>query len=364
MWRRPIKIAAFTHRWLGYPLAVLFLIIAVSGEYIAIDNLLSRIDRHGQSYDAPTDERMGEALARLLNRYPNASGYDVPVPDRPFYRVTNRGHEVVLSAVTLDVIGETTASDTAIRRWFLSLHRTYLKGGDGRHIVAWVALTAVVIGLIGLAAWYPYRHATRWRTMLPGSLSRPKLFRSHFTLGLIGLPMVLLFGLTGAAMTYRPLTRDLLAVERTPTPDRFAHPHYVPRDWAARIALAKTYFPNGQLVGLSKPRNAPPGQTLIEIRFSLKGDWGPIGGSAVTLRENDSGFIGIRRFGDLPGGEKMYRLIRPLHDGTAMPVGYLWLLVIANGLLILMTVTALFSFLQKSYRAPRPLFRKFIRLRA
>ena len=363
MRRYPIRIAALIHRWLGYPLAVLFLIIAVSGEYIAIDNLLSRMDRHGQSYSALTDARTGRALATLLKRYPDASGYDVPGPDAPFYRVSSRGHDRILSAVTLDIIHETTASDIAIRRWFLGLHRNYLKGGAGRHIVAWISIGAVVIGLIGIVAWYPYRHATRLRAMVPTSLSRPKLFRSHFTLGLIGLPMVLLLGLTGTATAYRSLTRDLLAVERTVTPHRFEHPHYVPRDWTARIVLAKEYFPNGQLVGLSKPRNAPPGQTIVEIRFSLKDDWGPIGGSAVILRENDSGFVGIRRFGDLPAGEKIYRMIRPLHDGTAMPINYLWLLVIANGLLIVMAAAGLFSFFQKSYRSPRPLFLKLVRLR-
>ena len=347
---RPIKFLAFVHRWLGFPLAVLFLVVLVSGQYIAIGNLASRLDKHGQHYAPVPLDQAGRDLAKLLVRYPTASNLAVPRPDAPFYRVSDRAEAVILNAESLEVVHQVQPGNDRLRRWFLGLHRNYLKGSDGRHVVAWVAILSMVISLVGVITWYPYRRTTRLKETIPTSLKRGRLFRSHFTGGLVGLLAFILLGLTGASITYRSVARDILSVDQTAPPPRFDAPHYIARDWPTRLALAQEYFPDGTITKISRPRNQPRGQALIEIRFSTPSDWSLMGDSAVTVHENDSSFIGIRKFGDLPFGDKLYRMIRPLHDGTSMPVAYLWFLVIANGLLIVMVATALLSFLQKTYR--------------
>lgn len=350
---RPFRILSFLHRWLGLPITALFLITLGSAQYLATERLIERSDRHGQRYVVAGADMTGEHVARLLSENPQTTNIALPRPDAPFYRLSNRGDVAIFSAADLDLLHQSTRADNAFRRWVLGLHRNYLKGPAGRDIVAVVSILAVLISIIGVVAWYPYRRVTRLRDLAPRTLSRAVLFRAHFTMGLAALAVIVLLGVTGAAITYRSLAGDLLGARGADTRASLEAPHYVPRNWSARLQLAQDYFPEARLAGISRLSAPTRAGATLEIRFSGSGDWNQLGSNAVLLNETDSSFVEIRRYSEIPFGVKLYQMIRPLHDGSSMPVGYLWFLFIANGLLIVMVATGLLSFLQKTYRPLR-----------
>ena len=83
---RPYRVLAVIHGWVGFPLAVLFLVVCGSGLYLAVDDLVERYDRHGQTYRPLTLTEQVAGLEAMMQRYPAASTYSVPTPARPFFR--------------------------------------------------------------------------------------------------------------------------------------------------------------------------------------------------------------------------------------------------------------------------------------
>lgn len=355
---RPYRVLAVIHGWAGFPLAVLFLVVCGSGLYLAVDDLVERYDRHGQTYRPLTLAEQVAGLEAMMQRYPAASTYSVPTPARPFFRASARGDAWLLSAETLEEIHRVERDPTALRRTMLGLHRNLLRGRVGREIVAWVTLIGLGLSVIGLVAWWPTRRTWRWRDTLPNSLMRSRLFRLHYTWGVILLLPLALLALTGAGITYRSEARDLLGAAQRHVTHPLDAPYYVATDWPERIREAQALMPDAEFAGISRPRRRGGGggalARALRVRFVAPGDWHGSGASVVLLDEGNSAILGYSRFGDKAFGQQLAEMIRSLHDGLNMPNGYVLFLAVANGLVLLMTGAGLFSFFQKTYRVRLP----------
>ncbi len=350
------------HRWVGFALSVLFLIIILSGLALGIESLIRRIDDHGQVYRPLSLKEQALAIETLWRRYPQASAVTVPTESRPFFRVSTRAGSTFHAIEGLALVHEMRRGSDSLRRFLIGLHRNFLKGRPGRHVVAWVSILSVAIGVIGIVAWWPLRRRFRLRDVIPSSFARPNLFRLHYTAGVLALAFLIVLGLTGVGITYRQQAHMLLGVERNVLTRPFETPYYVAESWRERILAAQPYLEGGRFVGISRPR-APRGSRIrlaanrtlapmdaVQIRFFVPGDWHGAGASMVLLDEPRSAIVGVSHFREKAFGQKLGEMMRPLHDGFNMPTGYVVFLIAVAAVLFLVVTSGLFSFFQKTYQ--------------
>src|SRR5690606_30633087 len=145
-------------------------------------------------------------------------------------------------------------------------HRNFLLGKEClfgiecAHYAAWVSLLALGISLIGAWLWWPMRRSFRARQLVPTSSERKSFYFSHMSGGIVLLVFILLMALTGASITFRSVTQNLLGVERdSPGRDKPTF-EALPMDkpWSAWLSAAQAQIPDGELRRIQFPRQRPP----------------------------------------------------------------------------------------------------------
>lgn len=355
MKKRIFKSLSFMHRWLGFSLSVLFLITLVSGLYTGTVRLLDRYQPDfGQVLPVLTLEETADTLGQLAQRFPNATSLTPPTASQPYYIASSRQMTLYLSAPDLSVLHRAQRQSSPLRSYMLMLHRNFARGQDARWMVAWTSLGAVALTVVGVIAWWPLRRSFRRKDLMPRSLKRSVVFRSHMSIGIIVSAVILGMGLSGAAMTYTTQARAVLSATAPAATITYRSPEYpFEPGWANAVAFGSALFEGAPLMQISKPRRAPVGSfgQVYELRYAAPGDWAATGNSYVLVDSVTWGVLGVNRFAEKPFGQKLSEMMRALHEGRNMSNGYLIGLLLANLAIVMMVLMGLFSFMQKSYRA-------------
>lgn len=359
------RIVTLLHRWVGLPLGVLFLITLVTGLIVGGADLLRALDGKGQTYRETTIEEDARALERMTQDVPRIFQAVLPTPRTPYYQARARGETRTYRIGDLEPIDH-RESFGGFYRFALSLHRTFLLGRQGGALgvsgadaVAWVGLIATVLSLLGIWLWWSYRRSFRWSRLVPLGWTRSEMFRSHMTAGVVTVVAVVLLCVTGAAITYRALTRATLDASRIGDAGFREFPYYIASDWETWLRQARQKM-DGDLTVVAFPRNRG-GQAAsaefeygevdpaaaVQFRFVTAGDWLGMAGSRVYIDPRQSALVGTARFDDLPVGQQLYSLIVPLHTGRNVSPAYLAVLLLCTALVTVMTFSGVLSFVLK-----------------
>jgi uncharacterized iron-regulated membrane protein len=249
------------HRWLGFPVGLLFVLSFGTGFLTSIDELVKRAKRPSLldwHYHNQTPNEQAQAIDYLIAHYPDAGYIQLPRPDAPFYRVISRDGQMIHAMDNISVGISIPRYSNVFFDTALQLHRNLLLGRDnftginGAQIMAWSALLSLFLSLLGLYLWWPLRRKFKLRDSLPKSFKRKDVYFSHMTAGVITLVPIVMLALTGAAITYRDLAKKILGVQETTTQP--AAPQQLDANWQAWLDAGYAAIPNGQLKAVQMPR--------------------------------------------------------------------------------------------------------------
>ena len=352
------------HRWLGFPLAVLFFITVVSGFLVGFDDALEVFNDYDQNYIPVTLEEQAVALEKLTTQGINYRQIILPSPSTPFYQIRARGERITYRIDDLHEIEHYKNNSDSFFSVMLRLHRNYLLGREGLFGIpgseysAWVGLLALLISIIALWLWWPLRKAFRLRDLVPNSTKRKDFYYSHMTAGIIVFIAIIIFSLTGAALTYRSVAQSLLNVDVPSTQGVRQTPLYTTANWQNWLRVAQAEIPDGHLQRIQAPRRRGGGneeenenlvntRNALEFRFVTSGDWLGMAGSKVLIDTERSALVGSLRFADQSFGNQIYNMILPLHTGRNLSKNYLVVILVFMLITAVMLVSGFISFIQK-----------------
>ncbi len=358
------KMLITLHRWLGFPLGLLFLITFGTGFLTAIDELLERSDQASFNdayvYQATSIEQDAAAISQITKGKKGISRIIMPAEDTPYYQLASREESWTFA---IDDLTQSLHSEREADGFFhtvLQLHRNFLLGREGlwdvegKYYAAWVSLGALLLSLLGLWVWWPLRKSFKPGDMVPRGKKRKHFYYSHMTSGVIVLIAIVLLSLTGAAITYREIAKQVFSI--APESPALAPPEALDNSWAAWLSAAYAKMPEGsRLVEVRYPRQSrgKPGEEvgnqpqLLNFRFATPDDWFGLTRSGVKIDRMGSKLVEVNRFAEQTLNEKLYSLLKPLHTGQDLPIAYVFLLLFFSFIGTLMVFSGLFSFMTK-----------------
>lgn len=386
------KFLSTLHRWLGFPLGLLFVITFATGSISTIEELLKRINISSENshfeYHPTTLTENAEALAIITKDKQDIRSIVLPSLGTPYYRVEASGESWTYAIDHLKNEKHVKDSVNGFFRTTLQLHRNYLLGSqglwgvEGKHYAAWVGLIAIMISLLGLWLWWPVRKSFKTKDLVPNGRKRKNFYCNHMTGGVVVLIAILLLAITGASITYRAFTEQLLGVKRDEPSEKQGIS--IANNWQAWLEIAYVQMPAGailQQIRYPRPskkttekREVPEDKALslislveeqaaqknkltvqkpdqvLTFQFHAVGDWLGLASSNVMIDKQDSLLINTRLFANLSLGEKVFAMLKPLHTGHDLPAYYVVLQLILSLLGTVMVFSGLVSFIIKKRR--------------
>ena len=374
------KYLVYLHRWLGFPLGLLFVVVFGTGLISAFEEMLSRVDFAGPEYQyrETTIAQDADALAAITGGRDGIRQVVMPTEKTPYYQVDMRGETFTYAIDDLKQVQHEQLESGGFFRTALQLHRNFLLGREeflgisGKSYVAWTGLIALLLSVLGLWLWWPMRKSFRAKDLVPQGRQRRNFYYAHLTGGVVTLVAVILLGVTGAAITYRPLAKQVLGVDQPHAAKTLQHkneqrkngqqktvsqtPEVLEVGWHAWLTAARAEIPGAELTRIRFPRPSSS-EPVIEFRFRATGDWLGLANSKVRINTEHSTLVEVSRFEEQSLGEKLYSIIVPLHSGRGLHIGYLLVLLVFSLLGTLMVFSGLVSFLVKRRKIAIPGFR-------
>src|SRR5690606_31282808 len=114
------------HRWLGFPLGLLFFIIFATGLLTAIDELLQRTQPPGVVYKTTTVEEQALALQRITEQHSAIRQIAMPTVASPYYQVSAADGRYRYAIDNIDHKMPIVREYSDFFNTVLQLHRNYL----------------------------------------------------------------------------------------------------------------------------------------------------------------------------------------------------------------------------------------------
>lgn len=312
-----------THTWLALSLGWLLALNALLGALLTVANPLDHwFNAHLFVQPASAAEQPRASLESLRTRLSAELGPQANLTFRP-PREPGESLRVLVSGAwqgtyyfdqagrELGRRGETEGLHNLI----FELHSTVLLGDAGRALLAFVALSYLLLLLTGLVLWWPQR----WPPNLKIRLRRgwhPALYDLHRSAGaLLGL-LIAVSVATGAYMAWLPLRAAVSSlageaqVKAPPVPKESLQ--FPRRSLDELVSIAQTRFPDA-MVGYVQ---APGGDgKAVRVRFKVADDSHPNGLSSVWLNPYTGHILSAYRWNELDTGSRIITTIYPLHTG-------------------------------------------------
>jgi uncharacterized iron-regulated membrane protein len=203
-----IRRAVFqVHLWLGLSVGLYLLMICVTGSVLVYRNELYAAFSPSpivvRATGAPLSTDQIQAAAR--NAYPGHEVSSVEPGDTTNHAILvtfRRGDRVVrrlFHPYTGADLGDPLPIGFRLTQWLLDLHDNLLAGETGRRVNGIGALCLLLLCVTGAVIWWP--GVARWRGSVFIDRRRPT-WSLHSSLGLWAFAFLVLWGLTGAYLTY------------------------------------------------------------------------------------------------------------------------------------------------------------------
>ena len=352
------------HRWVGFPLGILFTLTVLSGIVTGFDDLLDMLKGYPASQVTLSDREMTLGIDILAQRHSGARQIALPNETQPVFTVIMRGERYVYAS-DLTLLHHEVSDRNGFFPFVLRLHRNYLLGRQetaglsGAEWVAWVGLISLAISLLGIYLWWPHKRTFKLKRLVPTNNKASSYYFSHLTAGIVTVGFILRFAITGAGITYRAIAQSLLLPEPASQTSP-AQPVYVSTGWKHAISTAKSVFPDGELVSVSMSagrRTPPEYANAAQFRFHTNGDWFGLAGSVVYIDKINGAYLGHQAFADYPAGQQVYELLLPLHTGRGLTPLYLVIMLTAMSLTLVMVVAGITSFVRKKSKLEKQVSR-------
>lgn len=322
------------HLWLGLGVGTVYALIALSGSVLALQQpLLRALHPQLAAHAPPTPAQQAAVLERIAHDWPaGLRGADLPNDELPVWQLYFDGgvRRYLDPASGALLLTRSPRDDVllALRDW----HTHLLAGERGEALLGVLGWTCLFLLLSGLVLWWPGRG--RFLAHLKPHAQPPvrRWLTWHRSVGVLGLPLLLVVTLTGTLMIYHGGTRHALQAAfgdapEAPPPPRIAA-RGQPIDWAAVLAAARQALPGARLSRLSLP-GARDGR--LTIRAQAPGEWHPVGRSMIWLDPYRVRVLGVRNAARAAPGARASDAIYPLHAGRLGTAW--WTLVTVSGLL-------------------------------
>lgn len=337
------------HNWVGFCVSITMLLVLTTGVYLGSVDIIKRLDNHGQTFMPLSTEQKAAALQSLFERYPDMTTVRFPTEYKPYIQASMRGKSIAFDN-QLNELSVSASADIPFYSTIFWLHRNFLLGDVGKYTNAWASLLGGAITLVGIYLWWRVRKSFRLKQSIPRNTRSSSLVKSHIQLGLfISVPLFILC-ISGFLITYKGLWID--AVKSAPSSD-IPYPVSQQSDWLSQLNNAQQFWPESQLVAVSKPRNNKTPELIYSIRFDSHSD--------VWLREADQismnyqqGIIQTAlKHSDRPLSGQIATFVRPLHDALNMPLSYVVLITLVSGVGTLILSFSLVTFCRRTFKRKR-----------
>jgi uncharacterized iron-regulated membrane protein len=402
------KILITLHRWLGFPLGILFILTFATGCLTAIDELLIRIEQSNENsqfiWKRSTLEQNAQAIEYFTLQHTGIRQIQIPSKEKPYYRVIGKQENWTY---TIDFLDSEEPIEGIHQKkekggffdTVLNLHRNLLLGKEGflglegKYYVVWVGLISLLISLLGLWLWWPRKNTFKSKDILPRGKKRKNFYLSHMTSGVIVLIAILLLSLTGASITYRSFAQQLFGIEKDSKVT--IKPIQLEKSWTSWIIGAYQVMPEGAKLqeirfprvrrnadkvdttvnerAKDKPKSKPTVKTKvrskeggnirkadkrIEFNFQHQDDWFEIKRSKAYITQRKSELVDVILYSDLPLKDKVYSLLKPLHTGHDLPVYYVIILLLFSiiGTTMALSCVVSFAIKKRKYKKIRAYF--------
>ena len=341
------------HKWLGLTLAVLIIPISLTGSALVWHDWLAEQLNPERVVDArpslppsayvDTAGRLaapGEKLASLA--FPEEQGSVVAYLARPPQPGATRPVRTILYLDPRDArVLDRSASDQGAVRVLHVLHGSLMVPGVGRQIVGWIGVGMLISSLTGLWLWWPLKgrvtRGLRWKRqpITSGNLHHQGGFW-------ICIPLAVL-SLTGAWISFPAFFGSLSGDPAGPSPaERMRRMGAAPIESPAlapdaAIAAARRHS-TGPLLTLTWPTDQNK-----EWKVAYQRNGGP---AEVTIDDRS----GKAKAPKPPQPETVARLMRRIHDGTGMGLGWQVIIFIGGLIPALLAITGVLMWLHQRRR--------------
>lgn len=329
------------HRWVGLALALVLLVVALSGVLLLAKGPYYRWQYPSFGQPIAAQDRAGwpamlEAITRRFGD--DVRTIKVPQPGMHVFQVwLADGSEAFVDARAGTLLDRWHPTDRLPALLF-DLHVHLMAGERGELINGAIALLTIAFLVIGGGLiWWPRRASMPLRAVWPRSWAPGALLRSHAAVGVVTAGPLLVFLLTGAGMAFSASVMPMLSRLLDAAPPTVVRPQvasdgrgHVP--WAVALArleqaMAALDTPprdgEAQLVFITPPRVSG---TAMVARVRLPGEWHPNGRSIVVLHPHTGDILqtmDARREG---AGTRLGHALYPIH-AARIGSGPSWLLV-------------------------------------
>ena len=355
------------HRWLGLTMATLFVIVGLSGSFLAfypeIDRFLNPelATTTGSGARAPMRDVLAAVEPHLDSRFlhsvfPSEGGRDVHhVWLTPSARDQSRMWEVLVDPYTTEVRGERAAvpvlelSKRNIANTIYTLHFQLFAGQIGSTIVGFSGIFLLFSAISGLVLWWP--RSGGWRRSLsikPAARGYRLHFDLHRVTGSYSVPVLIVVAFTGICLTFPGYVRPLFQIGATETAREGVlqtRPIPPPIDADAVMSKAVDEVRGGRVTCLWLP--GASGAAWRVTMQEARGVFAAGGRAEVYVDPSDGRVTDIARHETGSAESKFYAWQLPLHNGSAF--GLLGrITVFLSGLApLVLGVTGLLIYLRK-----------------
>ncbi|MBY0242685.1 MAG: PepSY domain-containing protein [Burkholderiaceae bacterium] len=361
------------HRWAGWTLGLLFVLMGLSGTLLVFEHELDAAlnpalfqpaanCRAPQPADGNADAAL--AAAAVQARWPGAQpGFiALPGPAGATYRVTFKAPGVANNEAMVDRCGTVLGSRNRQAGRFDALHvmptlQTWhlnmFQGKQGRMAQGYIGLAVALLLLAG--AWLAWPKSgqgiQKWRRALQVKLDQNR-YRTHYDLhraaGLLFMPLLLLLALTGFYNGLPELGRTLVASVAPVAADRrtLALPTLEKGEaaigWNAVQAIAMPYMTNGvELVAIARQ----PERGLYQARLRHADDWQRTGSYRLFIDMRTGKVLQIFNPRSGEYADRFLASLFPLHSGQLGGPAVKWLIAFGGLLPVLFLFTGITTWL-------------------
>ncbi len=301
------------HRYLGLTLSIVMLVISVTGTLLLWKKEFLWLDL--------PDARQGvdvslivEAVRVIESSYPADDVVFIQLysEDLSIHKVFLKGRRYAWHNQRGQML-EQWSSNGRSEDWLLDLHHRFLLGNSvGLQIAGFGGLLLMPLLVVGLIIWWPRRPTFR-QGLLPKTMSRGSLMRSHGNIGALFLLPVFMLALTGVILVYPSESRLVLLNgfgEATPDLVQVEHydaPNALP-EWQTMVDAVYLRFPNSTIRSFS-PHSSE--RTSRSVAFQQADGWHRLGLSSMEYHSD--GRLIVKNEVQQPMANRAFSFSYPLH---------------------------------------------------
>ena len=371
-----MKLLSWIHRWVGAAVALLFGLIMLSGVILTLDHTAHQysspimeyeyqpqsIEQIAQRVDYIHQEQGGADL--LLMEMPTSTwpAYTTRVDQGrrggpPMYYTADESAPVGIAYHSSQESHE--SNWTRIMGAVRALHFRLIWGSLA--LVAYIGIAGIVIALLGIIVWWPFRKAFIWRdTLWPRGVHYSRLLLNHMTGGLIAIAFLMLLTITGV---YLGIRGDFMNVVRAiDGPEQTAaesyRPENPPQDAPMRPLSEMVYAAASQVpehYQLTKIDKMVPeeGNHLVQFIFEAPLDLHPDGWTIVYMDPYSATPLHTFLSADKTALRHFAESSRPLHTGENMGLPYSIAICLGSIIVTITVFTGFVSFVKRQFWAKR-----------